>query len=249
MARAKSLAAACVGAVAFIATAHAAHAADVPGGWSPPLPEFETPKLPVTELMSGWYLRGDIGYRYNRVGSVDASAPVVSQEYGDILGAGLGVGYKYQWFRADLTIDYGAESTIRGTTATAAAQPQYTDRVDAVSGLANVYFDLGTWAGFTPYVGAGAGASYLRSRDYANTALPPGTKVDPSTKVNFAWAWMAGVSFQLTPSWLIDVGYRHLDLGDVFSHAGGISGPVNDLTTWKKLSTEEIRIGARLLFD
>ena len=246
MARAKSLAAACFGAVAFIATAHAA---DVPGGWSPPLPEFETPKLPVTELMSGWYLRGDIGYRYNRVGSVDASAPVISQRYDDTIGAGMGVGYKYQWFRADVTIDYGALSKIRGSTATAAAQPQYTDRIDALSGLANVYFDLGTWAGFTPYVGAGAGMSYLRSEHYVNTALLPDTPVDGSKKLNFAWAWMAGVSFQLTPEWLIDVGYRHLELGGVVGQAGGINGVPTDFTNWKRLSTDEIRIGARLLLD
>ena len=61
-----------------------------------------------------------------------------------------------------------ATSTLRGD-----AQPQYTTKIDALSLLANFYIDLGTWVGFTPYVGAGAGVTYLRSRDYDDTALAP----------------------------------------------------------------------------
>ena len=56
--------------VCGLAMIAAAHAADPPGAW---LPEFRKPYY--TELISGWYARADIGYRTNRVGSVDAPAP------------------------------------------------------------------------------------------------------------------------------------------------------------------------------
>jgi len=51
------------------------------------------------------------------------------------------------------------------STSAAITQPQFSTKIDAVSALANVYLDLGTWAGFTPYIGGGGGMSYLRSKN------------------------------------------------------------------------------------
>ena len=113
--------------------------------------------------------------------------------------------------------------------------------------LANVYLDLGTWVGFTPYVGAGVGVTYLRSRDYDDTALPlnhamaqrPG-RISPGPR------WPAS-PIRSTPSWVIDVGYRYLELGDLPTTTG--TGLAIDNTTWKRLSTQEVRIGFRFLLD
>jgi opacity protein-like surface antigen len=237
----RALIAGCIGALAFIANAHAA---DPPGSWPPP--EFEKPAPHYKELMSGWYLRGDLGYRMNKIGSVDASNPVTSQKFPGSLGLTFGAGFKYQWFRTDVTFDYGLPVSLNATTAAATAQPQYSVRLAPITGLANFYVDLGTWSGFTPYVGAGLGATYLRSKSYDDTALPPnGNAV--SIQTNFSWALMAGVAFKVQPTWLVDVGFRHLDLGDFHTSTG--SNLKTDSTTWKKLSTDEVRIGLRYLFD
>jgi opacity protein-like surface antigen len=202
-------------------------------------------KPQFAEMLSGWYLRGDIGYRFNNVDAVESSTPATSQRYPDSLGLTAGAGFKYQWFRADATVDFGAPVRMRADTALGPSQ--YTTRVDAVSVLANAYIDLGTWAGFTPYIGAGVGASYLRSKDYTDASLPSplGSLVTHTT--NFSWAWMAGVSYQIAPTWVVDVGYRHLDLGDIASTTG--SGLPTDRTLWKSLSTDEVRVGVRMLLD
>ena len=216
-----------IGALALSATVHAA---DAPDNWS--RQGFERSRLQPTELMSGWYLRGDIGYRFNTVGSVSAPNPITSENYGDSLGATFGFGHKYRWFRSDLTFDYGSPAYFRGNTAAAVAQPQYTSKIDSFSMLANVYFDLGKWMGFTPYIGGGVGASNLRSS---------GAGQSITTAWNPSLAAMTGVSYQFTPTWVLDVGYRYLYLGDVGS---GINS-----TTLQRVETHEFRVGGRFMFD
>jgi opacity protein-like surface antigen len=156
------LRAAILGILGAIALTTVARAADMPSLPLPPAPDYDkSPRF--RELLSGWYLRGDFGYRWNKIGSIDAPSTVTDHTYGNGLGLTLGWGFKYQWFRTDLTIDYGVPTTVRATTSAAVAQPQYSTKLSAITALANVYFDLGTWGGFTTYVGARAGASYLRS--------------------------------------------------------------------------------------
>jgi opacity protein-like surface antigen len=102
--------------------------------------------------------------------------------------------------------------------------------------LANGYLDLGTWDGFTPYIGAGAGVTWSRiqqSDNFTLNGLPcqatcgfitnGGNVVtfadfDRSQSNNtyrFAWAAMAGVAIAMTDHAQLDVGYRFLDLGSI----------------------------------
>jgi len=227
MTNSRALVSGFVGAFALIATVHAA---DAPDSWS--RQGYERQKLHPTELMSGWYLRGDLGYRYNTVASVTAPNPLTGLYFGDSFGATFGFGHKYRWFRTDLTFDYGSSATYRGHTAAAVAQPQYTGKIDAFSILANAYFDLGKWMGLTPYVGGGVGATSLRSAMAGSSAV----------EWNPSFAAMTGVSYQFTPTWVLDVGYRYLYLGTVGS--GGIAS-----TTWRHVETHEFRVGGRFMFD
>ena len=242
MIRTKALLTGMAAAVAFSA---AAHAADPPGSWNPG-PLYEQPVPRYVEMVSGWYVRGDFGYRFNHIGSVQAAGGVTNANYPDSLGVTFGGGYQYQWFRADVTVDYAPRVTARADSSLAfASQPQYTTKIDALSVLANFYFDLGTWAGFTPYVGGGAGVSYLRGTEYTDTALPVNHAANRRT--NFSWAAMAGVSYRISPRWVVDLGYRHLELGDLPTTTG--TNWVIDQTRWKSLSTDEVRLGVRFLLD
>jgi opacity protein-like surface antigen len=232
-----------IGTVAALVGSAAAHAADPPRSW----PVYERPAPRYVEMASGWYVRGDFGYRFNEMQSVEGGQPVTSFNYPDSLGVTAGGGYKYQWFRFDATVDYAPRVTARAATTAATAQPQYTTKIDALSLLANFYIDMGTWYGFTPYVGAGVGVTYLRSRDYEDTAIAPIAGAPSSGRTNFSWAAMGGVSYQIDARWLVDVGYRYLSMGDLPTSAG-TNNPL-DHTTWKRLSAQEIRIGLRFLLD
>lgn len=230
-------------AAAMAATmAAGAHAADGPG----PAPAFppivQAPPPQVEQFTSGWYLRGDIGYRFNNLDSVSAlTGPnPVNNEISDSLVLGIGAGYKVNWFRTDVTLDYGGRMSYDGTRSIAG---DYSAKIDSYTALFNVYFDLGTWSGFTPYIGGGVGGSFLRGRDFAwrnNTA-----RVDAIKRWNLGWAGMAGIGYAVSPNLSLDLGYRYIDLGDATTNYD----TANNQLYLNGLTAHEIRIGARYLLD
>src|SRR5690349_17869195 len=133
MSRVRALIVGSMGAFAFAA---AAHAADPPGPWrAPPLePGYEKPTPPL--LMSGWYLRADFGYRWNNGGPSDST--VTGERYTNTSVGTVGFGYKYQWFRADVTYDRSGPTRVSAFTAAATEQPQLTAKIRSETVLANV---------------------------------------------------------------------------------------------------------------
>jgi opacity protein-like surface antigen len=240
MSRVRALIVGFMGAFAFVATAHAA---DPAGSWRPPLesvPQFK-------ELLSGWYLRADFGYRWNNGGRSNAN--VVSERYTDSYDGTAGFGYKYQWFRADVTYDRSGPTRVSAFTSVATDQPQFTAKIRSETILANGYVDFGTWGGFTPYVGGGVGVARLKIKNYVDTTdLPSATGMTgQGTSQNFAWAAMVGVAYQTAPNWMIDIGFRYLDLGDVVSSDGG--GTRTNAMVFRNQTVNEARVGLRYLFD
>jgi len=180
--------------------------------------------------------------------------------------AGLGFGYRFNDFlRFDATWDYWTGPSARRSTAFLCG-----DRMGDPAGvcygaantawhgntfLANAYVDLGAWSGVTPYVGAGVGASFVSTQtslDYSQSLLaPPFAPAGPwggtinRTDTGFAWALMGGLSYQLTPSVLIDLGYRYLD--------GGVSRTSFDLVTGtsvkRSVASQQVRVGLRYLIQ
>ncbi len=161
-----------------------ARAADM----SPPPPILQAPPLPMVELGSNWYLRGDFPYRMFSVPG--ASGPE------DAAALGVGVGYQFSnWLRGDVTLDYQFGSRFgAGDNPDVASLKLWSSAL-----FFNGYVDIGTWYGVTPYVGAGIGAAYNHT--------------DPGAQWNFAYALMAGAAYHLSPNLSVDFGYRFADLG------------------------------------
>lgn len=240
MAKLKILLAAAIASTAL----SSAYAADMPSQL--PMPEPMIPAPVAEDVTSGWYLRGDIGYRFNNLSSANYSTPLRGLSNSSVQDGGMyggGIGYKAGWIRGDITFDYApptnfSANVLRGNRV-------FVDdahaKVSSVTSMFNLYFDLGTWAGLTPYVGAGVGATQLDVSSYHSVHAPATGRVDENLKWNFAWAAMAGVSYSLTDYFLIDVGYRYLDMGDARTgnDRRGRSLALKDLTA------SEIRIGFR----
>ena len=221
--------------VALLSCAEA-RAADLPP--LPPLPPAVY-RAPVIEENSGWYLRGDLGYRLNVVGSVSSAiAPDPSNNrIDDAFAIGLGAGYKWSWFRSDLTVDYAFPASYHGDTP--GYSPDFSAKFQSLTALGNVYFDLGTWSGITPYFGAGVGGAYVRSTSFSSASSP--TSAVSRDQWNFAWAAMAGFSYCFTPNLLVDIGYRYLDQGQATT---GLTS-AGDQLSLKNLTAHEIRAGVR----
>lgn len=163
--------------------------------YNPPIiVEQATPWVPV-EVGSGWYLRGDLSY--------NSDEPLYDFEDNDFelsrVGGSVGFGYHFNdIFRGDLNVGFlgSDEEGIPGVDYASFSQ---------WNGLANLYVDLGTFAGLTPYVGAGAGMTYTR-QEIDSIALPYKDR-----QYNFSYALMAGLSYQATKNVSVDLGYQFLD--------------------------------------
>jgi len=218
--------------IAGLCASASARAADVAPLVSAPLPS-------MTNTLGSWYVRGDLAYGWYRMDSATAApgfANPVANDLGKRLSGGGGIGYKSNWLRTDFTVDY-TSINYRGTIA---SPGDTTAKVGAITGLFNGYLDLGTWYCLTPYIGAGLGASRIKTSDYVSTQAPPFTPGLTNTQWRFAWALMAGSAINFSPSFAVDVGYRYLNLGDVNTAADAFGQ-----MTLKAIAAHEARVGLR----
>ena len=233
----------------------------------PPPPMVEAPMISAPDT-SGWYLRGDVGVGMNKssgfrstlqpTNSLGGAAPATFNAYNDLGDSaiiGVGVGYQINnWFRADLTAEYRSSAAYRagvGYTAFCAAAfclDTYTANVSSGVFLANGYVDLGTWAGVTPYVGAGVGFA----RHYWNAMTDTGTGqgyAQNKVQSNLAWALMAGVAYSVTPNLQLDLNYRYLDMGTLKSNpilCGDVSSCFFERHSYRQ-TAQDFRLGFRYM--
>jgi opacity protein-like surface antigen len=252
----------------------AAHAAD----YDPPIFVEEADEYVPVEVGSGWYLRGDVGYvfdsgidgvdytAFDGVGDVSASFSSASIDTDFTWGGGFG--YRFtDYFRVDATVD-GFRADFDGRTASdfpcladpdvgTTCRSENSSEVSAVSVMANGYVDLGTYVGFTPYVGAGAGMSYVSWHDLNDTTYcVDGGAVCASPDAvgstshggddgwRFTYALMAGFAYDITKNFKLDLGYKYrsIDGGDMF---GWDSGDTFGDGSHGNIDTHEVRLGLR----
>jgi opacity protein-like surface antigen len=218
----------------------------------------------VSELGTGWYLRGDVGY-------VDYSKP--KEELGYSVGlpfdsikldntwsVGGGLGYAFNgWFRADVTADYRADADITALSSGSNYVNGFstdTLKLESTTVLLNGYLDLGNWSGVTPYVGAGIGFAYNNLHSYWSritclTAICTAAfSQEPvqhvaGRKTNVAWALMAGAAVDLGMGLKADLGYRYVRIGEGKTEldTDGFGFKL------KPLDAHEVRLGVRYMID
>jgi opacity protein-like surface antigen len=192
--------------------------------------DLPPPPPPIVEF-GGWYLRGDIGMTNQQFRGLDhvtfATTPGFTwlDKGGFDSGwlYGVGIGYQYNsWLRFDVTGEYrgrvGFTALDRFATGGTPAfnTNDYRGTKSEWVFLANAYADLGTWYGITPFVGAGIGFANIRIDNFRDTNVIAGGGgwAPAGSKTNFAWALHAGLAYQVTPSFTVELAYRFLWLGD-----------------------------------
>jgi opacity protein-like surface antigen len=228
-----------VAGVLALAASHMARAADLP-----PVPELEPPPLRgmPEEPATGFYMRASFGVAATSAsdlrstfgdGQTTAGLGMVEGPVsaGDPFILGLGAGWQFNnWFRADLTgeyrnaVGYQASSTYQSSYVGACLPgsgvfcgDEYTGSIKTGLVLANGYFDIGNWYGFTPYVGGGLGFAVYQTNAIKDTALPPNAGgfgfAANRTGTNFAWSLTGGVAYSILPNLKFDVAYRYVNMG------------------------------------
>lgn len=242
-------------------------------------PPVEAPEYTGTIAnVDGWYIRGDLGYNVGVDGgdptsrafdftSATTTTNVFDKgRFSNDFTLNAGGGYQFNDFlRSDLTLDY-FKTNFKGRGAWETCAPggdvscRYNNQdMTALGLLVNGYVDLGTYAGFTPYLGAGAGMSYVKWGDVNKYLACRGGCDDANQDMlanegvdgwRFTYALMAGTSYDLTDKLKLDVGYRfsQIDSGGMFKFNGYESalGAFGDKGKDKGFTRHEIRTGLRL---
>ncbi|MGN6549785.1 MAG: outer membrane protein, partial [Pararhizobium sp.] len=172
----------------------------------------------------------------------------------------VGIGYHFNdWLRSDVTFEYSDgkfDGSLGGPCV--AANPVGTcdahQDFSAWGFMANGYVDLGTVAGFTPYVGGGVGIMRIGWKDLelscvGSAACQPVPSHDGENDWRFAWQLSAGMAYAITKNLKLDVGYRYFDIADggMFDFADadrafGVSGLQGKD---RGLTKQEVRVGLR----
>jgi opacity protein-like surface antigen len=256
----KSIALAGVFAIAASASASAADM--LPPSHAPHYPP------PPADVGGGWYLRGDVGVGildFDKFEGVNTApgAPtsgyfVEQKSIEDQVFVGFGVGYQFNhWVRFDVTGEYRTAAAFKIIEKDTNVIPDGFNKIDgklaSAVGLANVYFDLGTWHGITPFVGAGVGFAHHWMNgvsDYGFGGSAGGIGWAPDHKdTKLAWAVHAGLGYSVTPNLKLEAAYRYLNMGE-YMESGVVTcnaacpAPVYKL---KEIDSHDIKIGMRWL--
>ncbi|MGI9479694.1 MAG: outer membrane protein [Hyphomicrobiaceae bacterium] len=223
--------------------------------------------------VSRCYVRGDIAYSVSGSTTVELDSPnypAVDTDSEDMDNAvmgevGIGCGSGSRGFRGDLTFGYYSDRDIDGikTDRPGVHYPgTFETKVSSLTAMANVYYDMGKFRGFVPYVGVGIGVARhrlgsvsfdLRNPDPLGPPANPVNNLEGSTQTNFAWSLMAGAAYQISERAVLDFGYRYIDLGDVESRRGNmcitcVAGGSQDRLTVDDITAHEFKVGLRLHF-
>jgi opacity protein-like surface antigen len=83
---------------------------------------------------------------------------------------------------------------------------------DNITVFANAFWDITNYGGFTPYVGGGVG---LAINTLSNVSDPVGAA--DSTNTSFAWNIAAGMSYDISNNWKVDLAWRYTSFGELVS--------------------------------
>jgi opacity protein-like surface antigen len=176
---------------------------------------------------------------------------------------GVGIGYQYSnWLRFDVTGEYRGETGFHGFDTWTdfdgnARFNNYTAKKSELVALANVYFDLGTWYGVTPFIGAGIGGARVTMHSFRDAGIdgfgsPTMAFAKSASQWNFAWAVHAGLAYRVNSAFTVELAYRYLNMGDgktgdiiAFDGTNNINNPM----LFKDLDSHDVKLGLRWHFN
>ena len=210
----------------------------------------EAPPPPPSDR--GIYFKGYVGQANTGTGSIWTPAYDTNDFtifHNDIKSNalfGVGIGWQARhWLRFDLTGDYRGDTTFFAQDSYpagvgfGAGTNEYTADISSWLFLANAYWDIGTWCGFTPYVGAGIGFANISVNGLKDVNVPNNSVfyAADGTNTNFAWAIHAGVSYDISPALSLDLAYRYADLGNA---ATGVVTAYDNSSSYSQVAIRDI---------
>jgi opacity protein-like surface antigen len=155
----------------------------------------------------------------------DSESIRIGSKTDDAFGGSLAIGYDFDKrfgvpIRAEL--EYAGFSKVEAKRSysvdpTDSAKMKQTFGIQTL--FVNAYWDINTGTQFTPYLGAGLGMAFINTKftDKGDDTIegPWNESTGSKNVTNFAWNVGAGLGYDFTENWTLDVGYRFVGLGSV----------------------------------
>lgn len=192
--------------------------------------------------VSGGYFGLAAGF--NNISNGEATAPnrtpqAITFKFNDGLAAGFTTGYRWGGFRGEFEFTYRANGVKNFNSALF----PLSGHQDDLSLMVNALYDFNTNTRFTPYIGAGIGATMLWWRDFANATSTRIVRDTGGTKL--AFQAIAGVSYAFSSEWQATLDARYK--GSSGHSFAGIASSADDITGFKLRDTT-IMAGLRYNF-
>jgi opacity protein-like surface antigen len=252
----------CAAAAATVSTM--ASAADMPQPMPQPQYSYQPIPLVMAQPEGAWYLRGDIGVGItSNLEFIFIQNPLNNSDFAirhaamaDTVFFDGGVGYEWNnWLRFDVTAEYRSKSAINafGTFTCGGGcveGDQFTASLKSTIVLANAYVDLGTWNCLTPFIGFGIGGAWNTFDDLVDLGVgTSGNGIGTNaSKLNFAWALHAGLAYNVTQNFTVELAYRYLNYGSVTDELFCQGGCNPDSFRLQNLTSQDFMLGMRWRF-
>lgn len=232
---------------------------------APPQPSAQAAAPAATPSpLTGAYVKLDTGWSWARDAGMKDDEPsspncVLQPASGTVcngtlntLGSsfiiGAGIGYKLPMgFRVDLTYQNRSGYDLKGSDP---AGTTFDPKVNSNAILVNGYYDIPVTIAerVRPFVGGGIGwvknkMDNLKWRDPGFSGGLPG-----GTWSGTAWQLTLGADVKVGNNWVVEVGYRYVDLGKIVKEAGaGTSGDAFNAANFTTKMTGKLRANEFLL--
>lgn len=217
----------------------------------------------VEQPEGAWYLRGDIGigiisqaqfiFEQNPLNNTNFA--IQHSSIADTVFFMVGAGYELNsWLRFDVTAEYRTRAAVNAfgiyTYNGGTFGDQYNAFLKTDVFLANAYIDLGTWNCITPFIGFGIGGAYNTFADLTDIGIATsGNGIGTNaSQLNFAWALHAGLAYNVTQNFAVELAYRYLSYGSVSDQIFCMGGCNPDTYKLQNLTSQDFMLGFRFRF-
>ncbi len=226
----------------------------------------------------GVYVTPKLVYGYTVMDKIKGEAHVVSggsdggvshksRKDDDTWGGAIAIGYDFERM-LDLPmrgeIEYAFFGNVDGKTSKSfgggdiEGRGSLKNKMDIQTLFFNAYFDFKNDYPVTPYVGAGLGIGFVDSKSTGDIEYTLGdarysgsSSTGYKLNTNFAWNVGAGVAWELTDTFALDLGYRFAGLGKVKSRSSSYEG-IDETVPYKSKVTNlymhQVLLGLRMTF-
>ena len=173
----------------------------------------------------------------------------IGSKWDNTFGGSLAAGYD---FSKKLNIPVRAELEYAAFTKAEAEKEAWGDKYKQSNNIqtlfVNVYYDINTGTRFIPYIGAGLGAGFIRTKGYIDWGAGAIETTGSKTVTNFAWNIGLGLGYEITKNIALDVGYRFADLGKVKTNWYDWGYGQGFEFNTKRIYQHQFSLGARFTF-